>query len=627
MFNLMKTKKKFWGIGISLILVMALLFTFFGVPTLRDATPGDGANVVSFGDKVLVVGTEAYAAGTADYTCDGVNDDVQIQAALDALPAGGGQLIILAGNYSFGATVARAIDYVTVCGVGEATYIANDGVTALFNVGVQTGWYFRDVEFDAGGITLTNALEYTLQNVQIGASYWAYDTSHDIGAASFDIPSGRAATLVVAASDADVQSIAQADYWCDGTADDVQIQAAINALPASGGCVQLTEGTFDITTSVDLVDDLTFKGMGASSIIDVSAAGIRIVLDGIDSVKVSDLLIYGNVNTTTLLRIRGGCSNISVKNVTITGGSGANSVGIYVESSSNVVIDNYRYTTGSVNDAIRLVTATDVSITNSTFLAGFYGVRTVDNACDHITISNNSFVSAAGTYNPVAIYDDASHVTIHGNVFTGNGTAHSAIALSCGSYASVTGNIVTDYTTATEAGIEIEYKASHGTATAHDISVVGNVVEGCTWGILTRNVDGGGPEIPYNITIADNSVEGCTIGIYTLDGNLINICGNNLRNNGTNLNTGAGTNLMIRNNVGYVTENSGTATLLNGNTSVVVAHGLSATPTVILITFAENPTNLIADWWVDTVGAANFTFNGVDPGASNLDFYWEAKVR
>jgi len=31
----------------------------------------------------------AYAAVTPDYTCDGVADDVQIQAALDALPAAG----------------------------------------------------------------------------------------------------------------------------------------------------------------------------------------------------------------------------------------------------------------------------------------------------------------------------------------------------------------------------------------------------------------------------------------------------------------------------------------------------------------------------------------------------------
>jgi len=43
----------------------------------------------------------------------------------------------------------------------------------------------------------------------------------------------RTATFVVAASDSKKKS--DADYVCDGTADDVQIQAAIDALPGGGG--------------------------------------------------------------------------------------------------------------------------------------------------------------------------------------------------------------------------------------------------------------------------------------------------------------------------------------------------------------------------------------------------------
>src|SRR3989338_6523001 len=55
-------------------------------------------------------------------------------------------------------------------------------------------------------------------------------------------------TLLVAANDASAAAKRWADYTCDGTADDVQIQAAIDALPASGeiqdGTVVLSEGTF-----------------------------------------------------------------------------------------------------------------------------------------------------------------------------------------------------------------------------------------------------------------------------------------------------------------------------------------------------------------------------------------------
>ena len=41
----------------------------------------------------------------------------------------------------------------------------------------------------------------------------------------------RSATLTVAANDASTYSKEAADYVCDGTEDDVPIQAAIDALP------------------------------------------------------------------------------------------------------------------------------------------------------------------------------------------------------------------------------------------------------------------------------------------------------------------------------------------------------------------------------------------------------------
>ena len=72
------------------------------------------------------------------------------------------------------------------------------------------------------------------------------DTFATTGIDIFGYPNGRAASIVVAASDASAASKAQADYVCDGTADDVQIQAAIDACEALGfGKVQLTIGNFE----------------------------------------------------------------------------------------------------------------------------------------------------------------------------------------------------------------------------------------------------------------------------------------------------------------------------------------------------------------------------------------------
>jgi len=63
---------------------------------------------------------------------------------------------------------------------------------------------------------------------------------------------GRTATYTVAASGAPAHVKAQADYVCDGTADNVEIQAAIDALPSTGGIVHLSTGYFNISSAIKI---------------------------------------------------------------------------------------------------------------------------------------------------------------------------------------------------------------------------------------------------------------------------------------------------------------------------------------------------------------------------------------
>lgn len=54
------------------------------------------------------------------------------------------------------------------------------------------------------------------------------------------------------------------DYICDGTADDVEIQEAIDACAAdNGGVVQLTGGVFTITAALNVPRNVGLRGMGA----------------------------------------------------------------------------------------------------------------------------------------------------------------------------------------------------------------------------------------------------------------------------------------------------------------------------------------------------------------------------
>jgi len=170
------------------------------------------------------------------------------------------------------------------------------------------------------------------------------------------------------------------------------------------------------------------------------------------------------------------------------------------------------------------------------------------------------------------------------------------------------------------------------------------------------NGAGTSPDYPYGVYITSggipgqNLITGCqighayssyrtqdsqTYGIYEADSVGVDYnyyLNNSFANYGgsqTPIRVDANNTSTIRNNMGWVTENSGTGSIVSGTTSDIITHGLSVTPTVddIVITLAENPTNTPGAIWVDTIGATYFTVNCENnPGASNLDFGWKAIV-
>ncbi len=65
---------------------------------------------------------------------------------------------------------------------------------------------------------------------------------------------------IVAASDAPPLQKLQADYVCDGVTDPAQINAAIAAVAAKGGTVNLSEGTFKVTATLTCVQGVACEG-------------------------------------------------------------------------------------------------------------------------------------------------------------------------------------------------------------------------------------------------------------------------------------------------------------------------------------------------------------------------------
>lgn len=67
--------------------------------------------------------TNGWTANDCDYLCDGTADDVEINAAIQALPSGGGEIVILDGTYNISATVLINCNNVSLIGNGRNTQL------------------------------------------------------------------------------------------------------------------------------------------------------------------------------------------------------------------------------------------------------------------------------------------------------------------------------------------------------------------------------------------------------------------------------------------------------------------------------------------------------------------------
>lgn len=129
----------------------------------------------------------------------------------------------------------------------------------------------------------------------------------------------KSVTVLVAASDATETVKASADYVCDGTDDQVQIQAAIDYIKALGGTiggiVQLSEGNFNVKASIvygNIACGITLQGsLGSNIVCDPSMTGhiINLTDNAYDIIR--DLCFVGNgaaISSAILLQSNTGIS-------------------------------------------------------------------------------------------------------------------------------------------------------------------------------------------------------------------------------------------------------------------------------------------------------------------------------
>lgn len=114
-------------------------------------------------------------------------------------------------------------------------------------------------------------------------------------------------TLVVGTSTSG-HTTTDVDYLCDGTADDVEINAAIQALPEGGGKILIREGAYDISAQIEIdKDSVSIEGMGASTCLIRTFRAGNLVPSGVLKIKssyvvVNSMKIMGEFTSSAIIK-------------------------------------------------------------------------------------------------------------------------------------------------------------------------------------------------------------------------------------------------------------------------------------------------------------------------------------
>lgn len=200
------------------------------------------------------------------------------------------QITILEGtNVAF--TVDEANSKITI------TSLANGSTNPAYS-SIAVAGQKADATSPASQFTLIEGsnIDLTLDTVNHNLEILAQATGYGNG-----VP-----TVVVAASDS--LNKASADYICDGTDDDVEINAALNRIDVVGGVCFLMEGAFKISSPIVLATPgLELRGSGWHSVINagtncVASSGYILAGSsgvGVKGIRIVDLTIRGNQTVYT----------------------------------------------------------------------------------------------------------------------------------------------------------------------------------------------------------------------------------------------------------------------------------------------------------------------------------------
>ena len=480
-----------------------------------------------------------FIAGAGGITLNGVNNT--------AWPSGGSNYWInnnSATNVGISTTYAVGIGTTFVGGTGEAAFAVMNGnvgigtwvpggtldvegtlSNAIFagNVGIGTTVPYAGLTVGPNkALTITGGTSFPA-NPSNGEMFYRTDTSQLYVYANNKWQADRStATLIVAASNS--QNKEKADYICTGTNDDLVINSAINALPATGGLVFLLDGTYNVNPQ-------TATGSGGLSAINFSSNYVALAGTGNNAVL---KLINSWGSGTAYIVYAGSKNGVTVSNIKIDGNSSNQSAGtihgVYFDTDTRSLISGMEI--DNITNVGIYLTATTYSriIGNGTNTTGSGGIH-LDNSSMYNSISSNNIynnpngglqVNNSSNYNTFTnnvvdtqaqesyVYNNSSYNTFTGDVFNNYTGTWSAVATN----ASAVGNIFSGITVSNSSRNCISIAGTNNVLT-------GSTITNCTYIALAAGGNG--------TLISDNSIQNTNrAGMWLTGGTSVVITGNSI---------------------------------------------------------------------------------------------------
>lgn len=275
-----------------------------------------------------------------------------------------------------------------------------------------------DTDVEVMGVSLSRSVGgvgTTALSLRVPSSAWELTLSKNaklVGAGNSQRLANRSNIVTVASS----TWTGQADYFCDGTNDEVEIQAAIDYIDSlGGGCVYILQGDYNLSSSIVLCNNLLFNGDGPKTKL-VQSSSYSKILDcsTLSNITIADIFIYGYTYSTSIYGIYGNGNNIICSRCIIANCA----TGIYyINSISSSEV--YSCTIG-INSAYNILGCSVHDCYSSGISGGNISTCTVNNCSDNIIGTYGNNIVNNYSYNGFSGILLRDNSTCNGNYCSGN---------------------------------------------------------------------------------------------------------------------------------------------------------------------------------------------------------------